>query len=89
MIAPPRRPKLGRASDRIRLTDLPAILFAHQLNRLPPPPTIRKRPQRLPAAVWSAPLYRSTENWKTVVCWYTWPGLRTVEGKFGWFGESG
>jgi hypothetical protein len=33
--------------------------------------------------------YWSVENRKIVVEWNTSPGLSTVEGKVGWFGESG
>ena len=34
-------------------------------------------------------LLRSVENRKRVWDWNPFPGRTTVEGKFGWFGESG
>jgi hypothetical protein len=32
---------------------------------------------------------QKVENWKMVVVLNFWPGLSTVDGKFGWFGEFG
>jgi hypothetical protein len=32
---------------------------------------------------------QKVENWKMVVVLNCWPGLSTVDGKFGWFGEFG
>ncbi len=32
---------------------------------------------------------QKVENWKMVVELNFWPGLSTVDGKFGWFGEFG
>jgi hypothetical protein len=66
-------------------------------SRTPSSPGVRVRVRTTGrAARYRSPLTRApshrqdfVENRCTVTCWYSSSGRRTVEGKFGWFGESG
>ena len=47
------------------------------------------QPASRQACRWIGVLGYPSENRKTVVCRYLSPGFSSVDGKFGWFGESG